>query len=164
MTYNFEFIGGRNNSYSIVTNSDVVYEIKFKPSTYIVESENLEANSIFEFVIEVLYKPENVALTLDKLLAPTINEIFKDFYNQNSDYVTVYICDSSDGKQFVRKRKFDYWFSEFNDYTFVKFDDVILDASKNSFPISFVLKRDNPNFIKIFQAFTAVIRDNNQDK
>lgn len=164
MTYNFEFIGGTNNSYTIVTGSDVVYEIKFKPSTYLVESENLEANSVFEFVIEVLYKPENVALTLDKLIAPTIYEIFKDFYNHNNDYVTVYICDSSDGKQFVRKRKFDYWFSEFNDYTFVKFDDVILDATKNSFPISFILKRNNPNFIKIFQAFTAVVIDNNQDK
>jgi len=164
MAYNFEFIGGVNNSYTIVTSSDVVYEIKFKPSTYLVEYENLDDNSIFEFVIEVIYRPENVALTLDKLLAPTINEIFKDFYNLNNDYVTIYICDSSDGKQFVRKRKFDYWFSEFNDYTFVKFDDVILDANKNSFPISFILKRNNPNFIKIFQAFTTVITDSNQDK
>lgn len=164
MAYNFEFIGGVNNSYTIVTSSDVVYEIKFKPSTYLVAYENLDDNSIFEFVIEVIYRPENVALTLDKLLAPTINEIFKDFYNLNNDYVTVYICDSSDGKQFVRKRKFDYWFSEFNDHTFVKFDDVILDANKNSFPISFILKRNNPNFIKIFQAFTTVITDSNQDK
>ncbi|HAH53896.1 MAG TPA: hypothetical protein DCM02_01060 [Flavobacterium sp.] len=164
MAYNFEFIGGVNNSYTIVTSSDVVYEIKFKPSTYLVEYENLDDNSIFEFVIEVIYRPENVALTLDKLLAPTINEIFKDFYNLNNDYVTIYICDSSDGKQFVRKRKFDYWFSEFNDYTFVKFDDIILDANKNSFPISFILKRNNPNFVKIFKAFTAVITDNNQDK
>ena len=30
MQYNYEFVGGKNNSYSIVTNSDVVYEIKCK--------------------------------------------------------------------------------------------------------------------------------------
>ena len=80
MEYNFEYIGGLNNSYTIVTTSDVVYEIKFKPSQYILEIDNFDNELVFEFVIEVLYKPENVALTLDKLIGPTINKIFHEFY------------------------------------------------------------------------------------
>lgn len=164
MLYNYEFLAGINNSYVIVTKSDVIYEIKFKPSTYIVDIENQDENSIFEFVIEVLFKPNNVALTLDKFLAPTINQIFKDFYNLNNDSVTIYICDSSDGKQFIRKRKFDYWFSEFNDNTFVKFDDVLLDNERNNFPISFILKKNNPNFLKILNNFLNFISENNNDK
>jgi hypothetical protein len=164
MQYNYEFVGGKNNSYSIVTSSDVVYEIKFKPSPYLSKLNDIKEDLIFEFVIEVLYKPENIALTLDKFLAPTINKIFLDFYKTNNDSVTVYICDSSDGKHFVRKRKFDYWFEEFNDRSFVKFDDVILDKENNEFPISFILKKSNPNFSKICEDFFNAVNENNEDK
>jgi hypothetical protein len=44
MEYSFEFVGGINNSYTIVTTSDVVYEIKFKPSQYLSKLENFEEN------------------------------------------------------------------------------------------------------------------------
>ena len=164
MEYNYEFIGGQNNSYSIVTNSDVVYEIKFKPSNYLLEIEDFENELVFEFVIEVLYKPENVALTLDKLIGPTINKIFNELYSKYKQSVTVYICDSSDGKQYVRKRKFDHWFEEFNDKSFVKFDDLVLDNEQNSFPISFILKKENPQFYLILDALTKIVSINNQDK
>lgn len=164
MEYNYEFIGGQNNSYSIVTNSDVVYEIKFKPSNYLLEIEDFENELVFEFVIEVLYKPENVALTLDKLIGPTINKIFNELYSKYKQSVTVYICDSSDGKQYVRKRKFDHWFEEFNDKSFVKFDDLVLDNEQNSFPISFILKKENPKFYLILDALTKIVSINNQDK
>lgn len=164
MIYNFEFVGGVNNSYTIVTKSDVVYEVKFKSSQYIVEIEDFENELVFEFVIEVLYKPINVALTLDKLLGPTINKIFNEFYGFYKESITIYICDSSDGKHFIRKRKFDHWFEEFNDDTFIKFDDVIKDAEDNDFPVSFILKKNNPNFYKILDTLTKSISNNNQDK
>lgn len=164
MFYNYEFVGGINNSYIIVTTSDVIYEIKFKPSSYLLSIDNFENELIFEFVIELLYKPENVALTLDKLLGPTINTIFIDFYNHYVKSITVYICDSSDGKHYVRKRKFDHWFQEFNDSTFIKFDDIVIDAEQNEFPVSFILKKDNPNFYIILDVLTKIVSTNNQDK
>lgn len=164
MEYSFEFIGGVNNSYIIVTTSEVVYEIKFKPSQYLTTLDNFDEGLIFEFVIEVLYKPENVALTLDKFLAPTISKVFNHFYSIKNESVTVYICDSSDGKHFVRKRKFDYWFDEFNDNSFVKFDDIILDKENNEFPIAFILKKSNPNFNKICEDFMNTINENKEDK
>lgn len=164
MFYNYEFVGGINNSYIIVTTSDVIYEIKFKPSSYLLSIDNFENELIFEFVIELLYKPENVALTLDKLLGPTINTIFIDFYNHYVKSITVYICDSSDGKHHVRKRKFDHWFQEFNDSTFIKFDDIVIDAEQNEFPVSFILKKDNPNFYIILDVLTKIVSTNNQDK
>jgi intracellular sulfur oxidation DsrE/DsrF family protein len=164
MEYSFEFVGGVNNSYTIVTTSEVVYEIKFKPSQYLSKLNNFEENLIFEFIIEVLYRPENIALTLDKYLAPTICKVFHDFYNLKNDSVTVYICDSSDGRHYVRKRKFDNWFDEFNDNSFVKFDDIILDKENNEFPIAFILKKANPNFNKICEDFINTINENNEDK
>jgi Family of unknown function (DUF6169) len=164
MEYSYEFIGGENNSFSIVTKSDVVYEIKFKPSNYILEIEDFDNELVFEFVIEVLYKPENIALTLDKLIGPTINKIFHEFYDSYQKSITIYICDSSDGKQYVRKRKFDHWFEEFNDDTFIKFDDIVLDSDHNDYPVSFILKKNNPNFYKILDCLTKTISKNNKDK
>ena len=164
MACNYEFVGGINNSYTIVTKSDVVYEIKFKPSNYLLEIEDFQNELVFEFVIEVLFKPENVALTLDKLIGPTINIIFQEFYNSYNESVTVYICDSSDGKQFVRKRKFDHWFEDFNDNSFIKFDDIVLDADQNEFPVSFILKKDNPKFYEILNLLTKIVGSNNEDK
>ena len=164
MAYNFEFIGGINNSYTVLTKSDVVYEIKFKPSNYLLEIEDFQNELVFEFVIEVLYKPENVALTLDKLIGPTLNIIFKKFYESFQESVTVYICDSSDGKQYVRKRKFDHWFAEFNDNSFIKLDDIVLDADRNEFPVSFILKKDNRKFYEILDALTNTVSSNNQSK
>ena len=164
MAYNFEFIGGINNSYTVLTKSDVVYEIKFKPSNYLLEIEDFQNELVFEFVIEVLYKPENVALTLDKLIGPTLNIIFKKFYESFQESVTVYICDSSDGKQYVRKKKFDHWFEEFNDNSFIKLDDIVLDADRNEFPVSFILKKDNRKFYEILDALTNTVSSNNQSK
>ena len=164
MEYSFEFIGEKNNSYTIVTTSNVVYEIKFKPSSYLSKLNSIDDNLIFEFVIEVLHKPLNVALTLDKFLAPTICKIFQDFYSKNNEFITVYICDSSDGKQFVRKRKFDTWFEEFNDSSFIKFDDVFIDKNEDEFPISFIVKQSNPNLSKIYNDFFGTINDPNQQK
>ena len=164
MAYNFEFIGGVNNSYLIVTSSDVIYEIKFKPSNYLLEIDDFQNELVFEFVIEVLYKPENVALTLDKLIGLTINIIFKEFYATYGDTVTIYICDSSDGKQFVRKRKFDHWFEDFNDNSFIKFDDIVLDADQNEYPVSFILKKNNPKFSEILHVLTSIVGSNNEGK
>lgn len=164
MEYSFEFVGGKNNSYIIVTSSDVVYEIKFKPSSDLSSLDNIEEHLVFELVVEVLHKQENVALTLDKFLAQTISKVFFDFYKIKNDSVTVYICDSSDGRQFVRKRKFDYWFEELNDKSFVKFDDIILDTESNEFPIAFVLKKSNPNFNRICNEFIDLINMNNETK
>ena len=164
MEYSFEFIGGKNNTYIIVTSSDVVYEIKFKPSDYLSDLNTLDNNLIFEFVIELLHKPDNIALTLDKFLAKTISKIFIDFYSLNNELITVYICDSSDGKHFVRKRKFDYWFEYFNDNSFVKFDDIVIDKNENEFPISFIVKKNNPNLIKIYENFINSVNENSGEK
>ena len=36
MQYNFEFRGNVNNSYGFETNLGIVYEVKFKPSSYLL--------------------------------------------------------------------------------------------------------------------------------
>lgn len=50
MDYSFENIGGKNNSYTIVTSSDVVYEIKFKPSPYLSRLNNFDEDLILNLL------------------------------------------------------------------------------------------------------------------
>ena len=82
--------------------------------------------------------------------------IFIDFYFKKGNAVSIYICDSSDGKEFIRKKKFDQWFNEFNNETFLKIDEMIVDKNKNKFPISLIISKSNPKRTIIIDAFIKI--------
>ena len=88
--------------------------------------------------------------------------IFIDFYNKIGNAISIYICDSSDGREFIRKRKFDSWFSEFHDDIFLKINQVILDNDNRKFPISLIIGKDNPFRHKIIDAFIAIAIHNSK--
>ena len=54
-----------------------------------------------------------------------------NFYSRKNNAISIYICESSDGKELVRKRKFDQWFQEYNDDTFIKIDKNLIDKNYN---------------------------------
>ena len=111
MTYEFEFRGNINNSYGFETDLGIVYEVKFRPTNYLLGDETTPyANYIFEFIIEIAFNPLGKNPPLDLLVSGTIADIIKDFYFKKDQSICIYICDSSDGKQELRRRKFDDWF------------------------------------------------------
>jgi hypothetical protein len=58
MSYFFEFRNNFNNSYTFETSLGIGYEVKFKPSAYMLGDDNAPyADSIFEFVIDLIYNP-----------------------------------------------------------------------------------------------------------
>ena len=157
MNYLFRNLNDSSNSYLFETNSGVVYQIKFKPTPYLFGDEKTEISKyIFEFIIEVVNNPYSKLPPSDNKVGATVVAIFIDFYSKIGNAVSIYICDSSDGKEFIRKRKFDQWFSQFNDETFVKIDEVIIDSDKNKFPISLIISKLNPNRSKIIDAFIEI--------
>jgi hypothetical protein len=163
--YKLVFEGGVDNSYVFETKSGIIYDIQFRPSPYLLGNENAEyANDIFEFIIDILYNPFDKSPPYDKLVSVTIAEVFRDFYLKKSETVCIYICDSSDNRQDIRRRKFEQWFYEYQDNSFSKFDDKFIDSHKNIFPISIILKKKNPNFSKIIEAFNTTILSFNTDK
>lgn len=134
--YEYVFEGGINNLYSFQTWCGVVYEIKFKPSPYIFGEDSVFAPYVYEFSILISYKPEGVIkLASDKLIPNTVVTIFLDFYKNNDNNVCIYICDSSDSKQHVRKRKFDLWFLQFNKGDFIKIDEKFIDRDGTEYPV-----------------------------
>lgn len=161
MGYKFFFDGGNHNSYFFETNLEVIYEVKFKPTPYLFGNQQDEISDyIFELAVLVSYNPNEKFPFVDKKIGATVVAIFIDFYSKTGKAVTIYICDSSDGKQLVRKRKFDRWFSEFNHENFIKIDETLIDNNKNKFPISLILSKSNPFKLKIIEALFLITEDN----
>jgi Family of unknown function (DUF6169) len=154
MLYKYYFEGGLNNSYFFETKEEIIYEIIFKPTPYLFELENIEiVENTFEFSILLKYNPNLKLPSNDKKIGATVVAIFMDFYSRRSKAISVYICESSDGKELVRKRKFDQWFQLYNDDTFIKVDKNLIDKNNNKFPVSLVISNSNPFEEQIFKAF-----------
>ncbi|MFM9825070.1 DUF6169 family protein [Flavobacterium sp.] len=161
MNYKFYFEGGQNNSYFFETVEGIIYEIIFKFTPYLFESKNIEIiENTFEFSILLNYNPNSKTPSNDKKIGATVVAIFMDFYLKRNKAISVYICDSADGKELVRKRKFDQWFLEYNDETFVKVDEILMDMENNKFPISLIISKSNPHRAEIFEAFVQLSMNN----
>ncbi|MGV3461705.1 MAG: DUF6169 family protein [Flavobacterium sp.] len=152
MTYPFLFIGGVNNSYTFETDNAIAYEIKFKPSPYLF-SGNEFSELIFEFVIDIAINESGKNPPLDYLVSETIAEIFKEFFNNYSKNVCIYICDSSNNRQDIRRKKFDQWFYKYQNDSFIKVDEILVDSNKNRYPISMIILKRNPYIKQIISAF-----------
>jgi hypothetical protein len=161
MSYIFEFAGNSNNSYLFKTSLGIGYEVKFKPSAYMLGDDKAPyANYIFEFVIDLIYNPLDKNPPLDKLVSDTIAAIMIDFYYRKNESVCIYICESSDGRKSLRKQKFDDWYYSHNKLGLVKIDVTIFDANGEAYPVSAILRLNNPYYIEILVAFAKIAADN----
>ena len=164
--YPFQFIEDEIPHYVFQIETGVQYEVKFKPSPYIFPSSLPFSQAVFEFSIILGYKPPgNPKIASDKFIPITVVAIFSDFYNRYDDTkITIYICDSSDYKQHVRKRKFDQWFDEYNDGSFVKLTEEIKDTDGTKYPVAIIMKRINIYRTQIFEAFINLVDGYNDGK
>jgi hypothetical protein len=164
MQYSYYFLGGNNNSYVFATRLGIIYEIKFKPSPYINIFDKKISEYIFEFVIEVSENETGKNPPFDSKVSRTIAEIFKEFLLKHDNNIALYICDSSDGKQELRKRKFDEWYEKYQDNTFAKMNEKLKDSKGNFYLISMILQYKNPRRVQIIDAFLKLADDNNTEK
>jgi hypothetical protein len=162
--YNFSFWGGVNNTYSFQTQNGVVYEVKFKPTPYLFGEESLFAPYTHELVIEVADNPTGRRPIFDAKVSRTVASIFEDFYLSSNEYLTIYICESADKRQNIRKTKFDRWFEHFAPEDYNKYDAGIKESSGEIYPVSLILKDRNPHKAAIIVAFIEIIAGYNQDK
>lgn len=165
MSYKFIFGGGTSNSYFFETNEGIIYEVTFKPTPYLFGKEKTKLGDyIFEFSILIGFNPNKKLPAVDSKIGLTSALIFNDFYSKKGNAITIYICDSSDNKQAIRKRKFDIWFSKYNDIRFFKIDKTIIDNHKKRFPISIIMTDTNPYRNEIIDSFAKLITENNENK
>jgi Family of unknown function (DUF6169) len=163
-SYNYTFIGQKDNVYSFQTLSSVTYEIKFRPTPYLFGEDSIFAPYSFELIIEVAENPTGKRPVFDTKVSRTVASIFEDFYLNNDQNITVYICESADNRQNIRKTKFDRWFEYFAPVDYNKYDAGIKDSSGIVYPVSLILKETNPNRATIISEFINIISGYNIGK
>lgn len=162
--YNYFASNDSENSYYFETSNGYLYQVKFKPSPYLFEFNEDIKKYVFEFVITLIENKLGKRPPLDPIVSDTVAIIFKEFLLKHNNNVAVYICDTSDGRQDLRRKKFDLWFNNYQNEGFVKVDELILDSSHNFYPISLIIQKKHPKLLEIIGAFIKFSENNNLDK
>ena len=161
MGYEFEVVN--SNTFYFTTDFELAYEVLFQPGGYIFpEYPDLEYNT-FELVIRLVANASGKRTPPDPHIAATIADVFKTFMTQN-ERVIIYICDSSDRRQVARARKFDSWYEYYRGIDFIKINRNILDPSGEIYLTSIIIRHDNPNKVRIFEAFDRLTSGEAENK
>jgi Family of unknown function (DUF6169) len=161
--YNFEFLGFKDNVYSFQTENGIIYEIKFKPTPYLFGETSIFAPHSFEMIIEVAINPTSKNPIFDSKASRTVASIFEDFYSKSDLHIIIYICESNDGRQDIRATKFHKWFQHFAPKNYTKYDAAFIDGDE-VYPVSLILKLNNPDTPAIINNFYAIIASSLSDK
>ena len=80
--------------------------------------------------------------------------IVEEFFQKNQSTL-LYICDSSDGKQSMRSRLFNYWFEGYNEKDkYERLSSNVVDAEGTPTYVSVIFRKDNPDAEMIKDEFT----------
>jgi len=118
------------------------------------------AENIFSFNVEILEHKRKKIFT-DERTGFTIVEIVKQFL-ESLENAVVYVCDTSDGQELLRKRKFDQWFRKYDDGAIIKVDGHI---SIPGFRIynAILIHKDNPKKNRFIEVFNE-LNEANEEK
>lgn len=140
---------GTDGFYDIVTDFGVKYSIGFMQDDAII------ADNAYQFIISnVNHKPSPSDDKIKQVVLIMIDEFFRERKN-----VLLYICETGDGKQAMRNRLFQYWFSQYecnDEYTFlsssVKDEDGVINYA------TLIIRNDNPKLLEVVNEFTQTIQ------
>lgn len=156
-SYDYLFVGESHHIYTFKTRFSAGYEVKFKPSGYLIDNPAFE-ELIFEMVIilaENLYAPK--LPPVDALISATIRLIVADFFSTH-ERVVVYICDDSDSKADSRRKLFDRWFERYKKELFVKLNVPLgIDENGMAYSAELISRFDNPYFMPIYESFKRTV-------
>jgi hypothetical protein len=140
----------KDNYFEFTTVAGIKYACYFLSYAEYFKDYKEIAGSIYSFNVEVL-ESKRKGPAPDERAGLTIVDVVKQFLEELENAV-VYVCDTSDGRELVRKRKFDNWFKKYDDGTIIKVDGHIAVPNFNIYN-TILIHKDNPKknlFIKAF--------------
>lgn len=147
----------KNNYYKFTTTADATYACYFVSSPEYFEDYKEIANKVFSFNLEILDKKKYTPTTIDERISRTVIKIIKDFL-ESIENAVIYVCDSSDGKELLRKRKFDQWFKKYDDGSVIKIAGHVSLPGIDIYN-AILIHKDNPRkniFIEAFSSLNGV--------
>jgi hypothetical protein len=151
----YPFINPESGLYLFDTDSKASYGIKFKPSPYIFGDDVPYGEYIYE--LSIYQYSHNKSAGIDMKISYTIAAIFTHFYINSDEKIFIYICDSSEGKQLVRERKFSQWIEFFMSSSYIHIKERIVDNDGTIYPVSLIIKTKNPYRTDILNAFENLV-------
>lgn len=101
----------------------------------------------------VIVNVDNRPSPRDHKLRDTIIAIVKEFFHSNNE-VMLYICETGDGRQAMRNRLFQYWYSQDGQrdgFTYlsasIKDDEGVINYA------TLIMRNDNPNYAIAYRDF-----------
>ena len=138
------------SSYGFITDQGIKYKLYFLDYSYMFSDYPGITCPVYFFNIDVIDGDPDLTNS-DKRIGLTVASIFISFFS-NPRNVAIYVCDSMDERHLARKRKFDGWFSRYNDGSMIKKDGVAMVAETEIYN-SIILHKNNPQLNDIIQAF-----------
>lgn len=93
----------------------------------------------------------------DRKVRDTIVAVIDEFFNCNNATL-LYICETSDNKQSMRSRLFEYWFSTYNRKSQFTLSSSIADREGVINYATIILRNDNPDLSEIITEFSESIQ------
>lgn len=93
----------------------------------------------------------------DLKMRDTVMLIIENFFNMN-EAALLYICEGGDGKQHMRSRLFEYWFSSYQmKDKFILMPVSIEDMEGIENFAALIIRKDNPNVLDIVAEFSNTV-------
>lgn len=106
----------------------------------------------------VIVNVDNLPSPRDIKLRDTIIAIVEGFFASNNE-VMLYICETGDGKQAMRNRLFQYWYSRYErkqNFTFlsasIKDEEGVINYA------TLIIRNDNPDYTDVVNEFALSIK------
>ena len=141
------------NFFEFFTEHDVHYSVGFMLDDCLMQNEAYHL---------IIVNVDNQPSPNDRKVKDTILSVVAEFFDKNNTTL-LYICDTGDGKQRLRSRLFERWFSAYSKkalYTSVTSSVVDEDGITNYATI--ILRNDNPRLVEVIAEFTSTISFLNQ--
>lgn len=138
----------KSHTYRFKTDYNVILAIAFDEDN-MIES----ADSYVFSIINV----NNMPSPRDVRMRDTVMLIIEHFFKVNQAAL-LYICESGDGKQQMRGRLFEFWFSTYRmkkDYLLMPVSIEDTEGQENF--AALIIRKDNPKFVDIVSEFSNTI-------
>ena len=135
--------------YEFITSHDVHYSIGF------LEDDLLLKEDAYQLIIANV---NHRSSPRDAKVRDTVIGIVDEFFRVNNTTL-LYICETGDGKQSMRSRLFEYWFSSYKRKAlFTMLSSSIVDSDGIVNYATLILRNDNPRFAQIMEEYTKSIQ------
>jgi len=145
--------------YTFYTDNNIGYYIYF--TSYLFQDEEGQVFNVPSFnfdCIDPTARPPK-----DQKVKNTILQFISDYFNDNPDIATMYVCDSSDNRELARKRTFQKWYDEFESAHLGLFEkhEFSQQSELQNIYAAFIIRSDNPlraYYVKAFNVTAELAR------